>query len=86
MTNADGHSPQVVAGYQVLLCQRDAEIDRQSGELLARDLLIEKLKLQLVNLNAVEPLVWLTDVLSRIADHKINRIDELLPWRYCHAG
>jgi hypothetical protein len=24
----------------------------------------------------------LTDVLSRIADHKIGRIDELLPWRY----
>ncbi len=24
----------------------------------------------------------LTDVLSRIADHKITRIDELLPWRY----
>jgi hypothetical protein len=24
----------------------------------------------------------LTDVVSRIADHKIDRIDELLPWRY----
>jgi transposase len=28
------------------------------------------------------PQAWLTDVLSRIADHKIGRIDELLPWRY----
>jgi transposase len=33
-------------------------------------------------LNKVDPQAWLTDVLSRIADHKINRIDELLPWRY----
>ena len=34
--------PQDIAGYQVLLDQRDAEIARQSAELLARDLLIEK--------------------------------------------
>ncbi len=33
-------------------------------------------------LNNVDPQAWLTDVLSRIADHKINRIDELLPWNY----
>ena len=32
-------------------------------------------------LNGVEPQAWLTNVLGRIAD-KINRIDELLPWRY----
>lgn len=50
MTNTDGHTPQDIAGYQVLLDQRDAEIARQSAELLARDLLIEKLKLQLANL------------------------------------
>ncbi len=33
-------------------------------------------------LNGVNPQAWLTDVLGRIADHKITRIDELLPWRY----
>ena len=29
---------------------------------------------------------WLADVLGRIADHKITRIDELLPWRYAAAA
>jgi hypothetical protein len=33
-------------------------------------------------LNGVDPQAWLTNVLSRIADHKITRIDGLLPWRY----
>jgi transposase len=32
-------------------------------------------------LDGVDPQAWLTDVLGWIADHKINRIDELLPWR-----
>ncbi len=32
--------------------------------------------------NDVDPQAWLTDTLGRISDHKINRIDELLPWRY----
>jgi len=36
--------------------------------------------IETAKLNGVDPQVWLTDVLSRIADHKINRIDELLPW------
>lgn len=28
------------------------------------------------------PSGWLTDILGRISDHKINKIDELMPWRY----
>src|SRR5512132_1122871 len=33
-------------------------------------------------LNGVDPEAYLRDVLGRIADHKINRIDELLPWNW----
>ena len=42
--------------------------------------------IETAKLNAVNPQAWLTNVLSRIADHKINRIDELLPWRYAAAA
>jgi len=38
--------------------------------------------IETVKLNGIDPQAWLTDELSRIADHKINRIDELLPWNY----
>ncbi len=30
----------------------------------------------------VEPEAWFTDVIERIGDHPINRIDELLPWHW----
>ncbi|WP_375792200.1 transposase domain-containing protein [Paraburkholderia youngii] len=32
-------------------------------------------------LNGIEPFAYLRTVFERIADHPINRIDELLPWR-----
>jgi len=38
--------------------------------------------IETAKLNGVDPQAWLTWVLGRIADHKITRIDELLPWRY----
>jgi transposase len=40
-----------------------------------RSTLIETAKL-----NGVDPQAWLTDTLARIPDHKINHINELLPW------
>ena len=38
--------------------------------------------IETAKLNGVDPQAWLTDILGRIADHKITRIDELLPWSY----
>ena len=50
MTTDAGHTHRNKAELRQLLSDRDAEIARQSAELQARDLLIEKLKLQLANL------------------------------------
>ncbi len=38
--------------------------------------------IETAKLNDVDPQAWLTWVLERIAEHKINKIDELLPWNY----
>ena len=35
--------------------------------------------IETAKLNGVDPQAWLADTLARIADHKINRIDDLLP-------
>jgi transposase len=42
--------------------------------------------IETAKLNGVDPQAWLTNVLSRIADHKITRIDELLPWCYAASA
>jgi hypothetical protein len=34
-------------------------------------------------LNEIDPQAWLADVLARINDHAIHRLDELLPWNWC---
>ncbi len=41
--------------------------------------------IETAKLNGVDPQAWLTDILSRIADHKITRLDELMPWRYAQG-
>jgi hypothetical protein len=33
-------------------------------------------------LNDVDPQAWLADVLARIADHPMHRLDELTPWNW----
>ena len=33
-------------------------------------------------MNNVDPQAWLADVLSRIAEHPAQRIDDLLPWNW----
>ena len=36
--------------------------------------------------NNVAPQAWLTWELDQIADHKITRLDEPMPWRYAARG
>lgn len=38
--------------------------------------------IETAKLNAVDPNAWLADTLARIPDYKINKVDELLPWRW----
>lgn len=38
--------------------------------------------IETAKLNNVDPQAWLTWVLGQIADHKITRLDELMPWSY----
>ena len=38
--------------------------------------------IETAKLNNVDPQAWLTWVFAQIANHKITRLDELLPWRY----
>jgi transposase len=38
--------------------------------------------IQTAKLNAIDPLVWLADVLARINDHNIQNLSQLLPWNW----
>ena len=38
--------------------------------------------IETAKMNGVDPEAGLTWMLERIPDHKINRIDELMPWEY----
>ena len=45
--------------------------------------------IETAKLNGVEPEAYLADLLGRIKDHMVNRLDELLPWNWSplhHAG
>lgn len=38
--------------------------------------------IETAKLNAIDPNAWLADTLARIPDYKINKVDNLLPWRW----
>ena len=38
--------------------------------------------IETAKLSDVDPKAWLADVLARIADHPMHRLDELLPWNW----
>ena len=38
--------------------------------------------IETAKMNDVNPEAWLTWVLERLPDHKINRVDELMPWEW----
>lgn len=40
--------------------------------------------IQTCRLNDIDPQAWLADVLARIADYPVSRLDELLPWNWVH--
>ena len=42
--------------------------------------------IETAKLSGIDPQAWLTDVLARIADHKITRLCELTPWSYTRQG
>ncbi len=33
-------------------------------------------------MNDIDPQAWLADVLARIAEHPVQKLDELLPWSW----
>ncbi|MHC2419898.1 hypothetical protein ACVMB2_003808 [Sinorhizobium meliloti] len=38
--------------------------------------------IETAKMNGLDPQSYLADVLDRIHDHKINRLDDLLPWNW----
>jgi transposase len=52
------------------------------AETLARAMTI----IETAKLNDLNPQAYLADILDRIHDHKINRLNELLPWNWAPAG
>jgi transposase len=48
------------------------------AETLARAMTI----IETPKLNGLDPQAYLADILARINDHKINRLDDLLPWNW----
>jgi hypothetical protein len=38
--------------------------------------------IETAKLNGVDPQAWLADTIARTPDHKITKVDDLLPWHW----
>ena len=65
--------PVVIGRKNFLFAGSDA-----GGETLASAMTI----IETAKFNGLDPQAYLADIFARIHDHKINRIDELLPWNW----
>lgn len=63
--------PVVIGRKNWLFARADA-----GGEILPEAITI----IESAKLSGQDPEAYLADILARIGDHKINRVDELLPW------
>ena len=68
--------PRLAPQLEHQLCKH--RIDRFGSKGGGKSAAIAHTLIETAKLNGVDPQAWLTDVLGRIADHRINRIDELL--------
>jgi hypothetical protein len=41
--------------------------------------------IQTAKVNGIDPQAWLADVLARIADQSMQKLDELLPWNWVRS-
>ena len=69
--------PVVIGRKNFLFAGSDA-----GGETLASAMTI----IETAKFNGLDPQAYLADIFARIQDHKINRIDELLPWNWKPVG
>jgi hypothetical protein len=75
----------VLAAFLWLACVTPLKAETVSGQ--ARVIDGDTISIDGVNvrLHGIDPKTWLTDTLDRIADHKIGKLDELMPWRYAES-
>lgn len=71
-----GHSTGISAispPIQTLLKPREGPCSRAQ---------VRRTLIETARMNKIDPEAWLGWVLARVADHKINRLDDLMPWNW----
>jgi hypothetical protein len=73
-----------LGGSQIRSSPEDFQNLERSGSPLAQHreaAAIAYTLIETAKLNGIDLQAWLADTLARIPDYKINRVDDLLPWK-----